>query len=70
MLSHIQVFATLWAIANQAPLSGKFSKQEYKSELSFPTLGDLPDPVIEPESPASSAFAGRFFTYWATWETP
>ena len=39
-----------------------FSRQEYWSGLSFPSLGDLPDPGIEPMSPASPALAGRFFT--------
>jgi len=37
----------------------KFSRQEYWSELSFPPPGDLPDPGIQPESPA---LAGGFFT--------
>ena len=37
----------------------KFSSQEYWSGLPFPSPGDLPDPGIEPASPA---FAGRFFT--------
>ena len=46
-------------IAPQAPLSMGFSKQEYWSGLSFPSLGHLPDPGIEPVSPA---WAGRFFT--------
>ena len=39
-----------------------FCKQEYWSGLPFPTPGDLPDPGIEPTSPASSALAGGFFT--------
>ena len=34
----------------QAPLSIGFSRQEYWSGLPFPTLGDLPDPGIEPMS--------------------
>ena len=33
-----------------------------------PLSGDLPNPGIEPISPGSSTFAGRFFTHWATWE--
>ena len=37
----------------------EFSKQEYWSGLPFPSPGDLPDPGIEPRSPA---LAGRFFT--------
>jgi len=35
-----------------------FYRQEFWSGLPFPTLGDLPDPRIEP----TSALAGRFFT--------
>ena len=36
----------------QAPLSMGFSRQEYRSGLPFPSSGDLPDPGIEPVSPA------------------
>ena len=43
----------------QAPLSMGFSRQEYWRGLPFPTPGDLPDPGIEPPTPA---LAGRFFT--------
>ena len=39
-----------------------FSRQEYWSGLPFPPLGNLPDPGMEPESPASPAIAGIFFT--------
>ena len=42
-------------IARQAPLSMGFSRQEYWSELPFPSPGDLPYPGIEPESPALQA---------------
>ena len=38
--------------AHQAPLSMEFSGQEYCSELPFPSPGDIPDPGIEPWSPA------------------
>ena len=48
-------------VAHQAPLSMRFSRQKCWSGLLFPTPGDLPDPGIEPMSPASSALAGRFF---------
>ena len=41
----------------QAPLSVGFPRQEYWSELPFPPPGDLPDPGIKPESPASNALA-------------
>ena len=44
-----------WTIAHQAPLSMEFSRQEFWSELSFPPPGDLPDPGIEPGSPALQA---------------
>ena len=42
----------LWNVAHQGPLSMEFSRREHLSELSFPTLGNLPDPGIEPGSPA------------------
>ena len=58
-LSCVQLFVTLWTVAHQAPLSMKFSRQEYWSGLLFSTPEDLPDPGIEP---ASSALAGKFFT--------
>ena len=53
---------TPWTVDCQASLSMEFSRQEYWSELSFPSPGDLPDPGIEPMSLASPALAGRFFT--------
>ena len=51
--------ATPRTVARQAPLSMGFSRQEDWSGLSCPPPGDLPDPRIEPRSPAT---AGRFFT--------
>ena len=54
-LSGVQLFATPWTVAYQAPLSMEFSRQEYWSGLSFPSPGDLPDPGIEPGSPALQA---------------
>ena len=53
------LFVTLGIITHQAPLSRGFSRQEYWSGLPFPSPGDLPNPGIEPVSPA---LAGRFFT--------
>ena len=44
-----------WAVALQAPLSMGFSRQEYWSGLPFPSPGDLPNPGIEPASPALEA---------------
>ena len=46
---------TPWTAALWAPLSVGFSKQEYWSGLPFPSPGDLPDPGIEPASPALQA---------------
>ena len=71
MLSHfsnIQLFVILWTIGYQPPLSMGFSKQEYWSRLPCPSLGDIPKPGIKPESLASPALAGRFFTTRVTWE--
>ena len=56
-LSHVRLFATPWTVAYQAPLSMGFSRQEYWSGLPFPSPGDLPDPGIEPRSPALEADA-------------
>ena len=58
-LSRVQLYVTPWTVACQAPLSMGFSKQEYWSGLLCPLPGDLPNPGIEPGSPA---LAGRFFT--------
>ena len=44
--------ATPWTVAHQDPLSMGFPRQEYWSRLSFASPGDLPDPIIKPESPA------------------
>ena len=44
-----------WTAACQAPLSMGFSRQEYWSGLPFPSPGDLPDPGMEPRSPALQA---------------
>jgi len=51
-LSCVWLFATPWSVALQAPLSMGLSRQEYRSGLPFPSLWDLPDPGIEPRSPA------------------
>ena len=55
---HAQSCPTLltpWTVDCQAPLPMRFSRQEDRSELPFPSPGDLPDPGIEPASPASPA---------------
>ena len=69
LFSHVRLFATLWTVAHQAPLTMGFSRQEYWSGLPFPLPGDLPDPGIELIS-QSPGLAGGFFTTSATWEAP
>ena len=49
LLSHVRLFATLWTIACQARLSEDFSRQEYWSELPFPSLEDLPNQGSNPD---------------------
>ena len=56
-LNNVQLFATPWTVAHQAPLSRRFSRQEYWSGLPFPSPGDLPSPGIKPGSPPSQADA-------------
>ena len=56
-LSHVRLFVTPWTVADQAPQSMEFSRQEYWSGLPFPSPRDLPDPGIEPSSPSWQADA-------------
>ena len=56
-LSRVQLFATPWTAAYQAPPSMGFSRQECWSGLPFPSPGGLPNPGIEPGSPALQADA-------------
>ena len=62
MLSHVWLFATLWTVACQGPLSMDFSGQEYWSGLPFLPPGDLPDPRDQTLAPASPALTDGFFT--------
>ena len=55
LLSRVLLFATSWTVVYQAPQSMDFSRQEYWSGLPFLSPGDLPDPGIEPGSPALEA---------------
>ena len=59
MLSHVQLFATPWMVALQAPLSIRFSRQEYWDGLSFLPLGDLPDSGIKLASFASPVLSRK-----------
>ena len=55
--SSILAWRIPWTVAYQAPQFVEFFRQEYWSGLSFPSPGDLPDPGIEPRSPALQADA-------------
>ena len=57
LLSHVPLFANPWTVAYQASPSMGFSRQEYQSGLPFLSPGDLPNPGIEPRSPALQAGA-------------
>ena len=52
-------FANPWTVARQAPPSMGYSRQEYLSELPFPSPEDLPNPGIKPASPP---LPNRLFT--------
>ena len=58
---------TPWSVARQAPLSMGFPRQGYWSGLPFPSPEDLPNPRIEPTSPA---LAGGLFTTEPPEESP
>ena len=64
MLSHLVIsdsLTTPGTVAHQAPLSRGFSRQDYWHGFPFPTIGDLRDPGIEPESPACFVLAAKDF---------
>ena len=64
MLSHfscVQLYATLWTVTCQAPLSVGFSRQEYWNGLPCPPPGDLPNPGIEPKPLKSPALQADSF---------
>ena len=71
VLSHfspVQLCATVCIVTRQAPLSMRFSRQEYCSGLPCPPPGDLSNPGMEPASLMSPALAGGFFNTSTTWE--
>ena len=55
LLSHVRLFVNPWTVAYQAAPSMGFSRQESWSGVPFPSPGDLPNPGIEPRSPALQA---------------
>ena len=72
--SRVWLFASLWMVARQAPLSMRFSRQEYWSGLPFPSPEDLLNPWIEPwgvefQSLTCPALAGGFVSTSTAWET-
>ena len=66
--SRVRLFATLWTVARQAPLSIGFPQQEYWSGLPCPSPEELSDSGSKPMSLAPPALADRFFTASPTWE--
>ena len=59
LLNSKSVLVTMLKARNKMSLSMGFPRQEYWSGLSFPSLGDLPNPEIKPRTPA---LTGGFFT--------
>ena len=66
--SRVRLYVNPGTVALQAPLSLRFSRQEYWSRLPCPPPGALPNPGIKPTSLMSPALAGGFFTTSNTWE--
>ena len=66
-LSHARLFVTPWTVAHQAPLTMEFSRQEYWNVLPAPSLWDLPNPGIEPTSPALERRILYHRTTWEAW---
>ena len=73
VLSHNQLFGTIWTLAHQPPLSMELSKQEYETGLPFPPPGYLPNSGIKPGSPVSPALqvgslpAEPFYQHYASY---
>ena len=59
VFSRVQLFMTPWTTAHQAPLSVGFPRARILEWVTILFSGGLPDPGIEPVSPA---LANRFFT--------
>ena len=71
LFSCVWLFAILWTVAHQSPLSMGFSRQEYWSGLSCPPPGDLPNPGIEPTCLFHLLhWQGGDFTTSTPWEAP
>ena len=73
LLSHfslVRLFATLWTVAHEAPLSLGFSRKEYWGRFPCPAPGDLPDSEIAPMSLKSPVLTCGFFTTSTPREAP
>ena len=68
--SHVQLCATLWTVARQAPLSMAILQARMLEWVAMPSSRDLPNPGIEPVSLMSPALAGGLFTTRATCGEP
>ena len=69
--SHVQLFATPWTVAHQAPLCVGFSRQDYWSGLiAMPSSTGSSQLKDRTHILMSPALAGQFFTTSATWEAP
>ena len=68
LFSRIQLFATLWTVAHQPPLSMGFSRQETGVHCHFLLQGIFPTQGSNPHLFRSPALTGGFFTTSTTWE--
>ena len=66
----VQLFATLWTVARQAPLSMVFTEQEYWSGFLFPSPGDLQGSRDQTCISSISCIGGWILYYCTTWEYP
>ena len=62
MVSHVQLFVAPWTVATRLLCPWNFPGKNTGVSLRFLLQGDLSNPGIEPESPSSLEWAGRFFT--------
>ena len=66
--SHVWLFATLWTVRSQVPLSMGFPRQEHWSEFPYSPPADLPNPGIKTVSPVSSALQvdSSLLSHWGS----
>ena len=70
VLRSVRLFVIRWIVVCHAPLSMRFSRQEYWRGLPFPPPGDPLDPGIKPVSPEFLVLAGGILYHWAKLESP